>query len=620
MFGLEKLGSLGQGANDQQPPVILSKEEIERRRKLAQALMLEGSNTAPVQHWLQGAARLGQALTGAVEDYQAGKADETAQAEGKRLAARTDALVGGLQATPAAPANPLAGVKPMDGGDDLGKAANAITSIESGGRYDALGPATKSGDRAYGRYQVMGANIPSWTQKHIGQQMTPEQFAASPEAQDAVFKGEFGRLSQKYGPEGAARAWFAGEGGMNDMSRKDILGTTVGDYSRKFTSAFAPGSQPAPAAPAGGQAQVAQALTAPPSAAPQRSLPELMAIANSPAFDRMPKGSQDLVKALIQKQVTAETKDPLVQEKLRLEVEDLRKRNSRTEMETFTDPATGRIFQRLKGSNAAPVPVEGLGAKPEEPKFREFNGRLYQEGRDGSLIDKTPQGGSNVYPPMTPDQRRSYNVPEGTPAYMGPDGKPFFGPASRTEQGEFGKAADKKMVEYFGTHAEGGNTANAVLQGMDVLREIGSMAPQGGVSGRLAGMFPGFNTAADVFNSQIKTLAPQLRVPGSGATSDKDLDTFMAALPSLKNTPEANQAILGLVEAKAKLNLQRSEIARRALRREIDSAEADKQLRDLDRQSIFTPEARKALGLGAAKADGQKPGGGPRILSVEPIR
>jgi hypothetical protein len=129
----------------------------------------------------------------------------------------------------------------------LGGAASAISSIESGGRYDAVGPATRTGDRAYGKYQVMGANVGPWTQKYLGRAMTPQEFAASPEAQDAVFQGEFGRLAAKHGPEGAARAWFAGEGGMNDMGRKDVLGTSVADYSRKFNANYqgpAPTAQP----------------------------------------------------------------------------------------------------------------------------------------------------------------------------------------------------------------------------------------------------------------------------------------------------------------------------------------------------------------------------------------
>lgn len=112
--------------------------------------------------------------------------------------------------------------------------AKSIANIESGGRYDIIGPATRDGDRAIGKYQVMGKNVGPWTKEALGQELTPEQFVSSPDAQEAVFKHKFGSYVSKYGPEGAARAWFAGEGGMNDMGRKDVLGTSVADYASKF--------------------------------------------------------------------------------------------------------------------------------------------------------------------------------------------------------------------------------------------------------------------------------------------------------------------------------------------------------------------------------------------------
>jgi hypothetical protein len=113
----------------------------------------------------------------------------------------------------------------------------AISSIESGGRYDALGPMTR-GDRAYGKYQVMGNNIGPWTTQYLGRQLTPEQFVADPQAQDAVFNARFGELASKYGPGGAARAWFAGEKGMHNPAAKDILGTSVASYENKFMNAL----------------------------------------------------------------------------------------------------------------------------------------------------------------------------------------------------------------------------------------------------------------------------------------------------------------------------------------------------------------------------------------------
>jgi hypothetical protein len=153
---------------------------------------------------------------------------------------------------------------------------NAIAGIESGGKYDALGPVTSSGDRAFGKYQVMGANIPEWTKAHLGQSMTPEQFLANPQAQDAVFNGQFGQYAKKYGPEGAARAWFAGEGGMNNPNARDQLGTTVQAYGDRFTAGMGQQPQaPVQVAQAGGGAipmATAQPAVAPP-AAPQPAGP-----------------------------------------------------------------------------------------------------------------------------------------------------------------------------------------------------------------------------------------------------------------------------------------------------------------------------------------------------------
>lgn len=88
---------------------------------------------------------------------------------------------------------------------------NAIGSVESDNDYEALGPVTKKGDRAYGRYQVMGANIPEWTRTHLGVEMTPDQFLADPSAQDKVFDAVTGSYHKKYGNvDDVTSSWFSG--------------------------------------------------------------------------------------------------------------------------------------------------------------------------------------------------------------------------------------------------------------------------------------------------------------------------------------------------------------------------------------------------------------------------
>lgn len=120
-------------------------------------------------------------------------------------------------------------------GPDYG---SAISSIESGGNYRAVGPATKTGDRALGKYQIMTANVGPWSKEVLGREVSPTEFMGSKEIQDAIFNGKFGQYAEKYGPEGAAKAWFAGEKGMNNPNARDSLGTTVASYGAKFNKAL----------------------------------------------------------------------------------------------------------------------------------------------------------------------------------------------------------------------------------------------------------------------------------------------------------------------------------------------------------------------------------------------
>jgi len=137
-------------------------------------------------------------------------------------------------------------------GINMPAAKAAIANIESGGNYKALGPTTKSGDRAYGKYQVMGANIPSWTKQALGVSMTPAEFLANPEAQERVFEDQFARNTAKYGsPQDAASVWFSGKPLAKAGQRADILGTTVPAYVNKFSAVY------------GRQAPIQNAMVAP---------------------------------------------------------------------------------------------------------------------------------------------------------------------------------------------------------------------------------------------------------------------------------------------------------------------------------------------------------------------
>jgi len=143
-------------------------------------------------------------------------------------------VVTGTDAVPPAAARNLS--SPTAGfADNMDKIAAAHRSIESSGNYHALGPINpKTGDRAYGAYQVMGANVPVWTKEILGHSLTPSQFLASKEAQDAVYKAKMGSYINQLGLPGAVHAWLG-------PGKKDFTGTTQEDYLHRFQTALGMG-------------------------------------------------------------------------------------------------------------------------------------------------------------------------------------------------------------------------------------------------------------------------------------------------------------------------------------------------------------------------------------------
>lgn len=177
--------------------------------------------------------------TPAVSDNGEPVAEKTAYAPTADQSAAVTAINNAITPTPIVEPSEFNALDAAANKDPWTKYSPALSGIETGGErnpYQALGKIIpKTGDRAYGKYQIMGANIPQWTQDALGQALTPAQFLANDKAQEATARHRFTGYVDKYGEEGAARAWYAGPGGMNKLDATDIHGRlSVRDYGQDF--------------------------------------------------------------------------------------------------------------------------------------------------------------------------------------------------------------------------------------------------------------------------------------------------------------------------------------------------------------------------------------------------
>lgn len=220
----------------------MSPQGAAAQREYAKALMYGSGDKGPqfknVQSWTQGVSNMVNALMGGNAMYGANRTDQNAINNSIGKAPGTAPATSSFDEGPSSE-----GQTKSDAGD-MSKESNAIASIESqgSGGYNAIGPQTKYG-KAYGKYQVMEGNIPSWTKEVLGQSMSPQEFLQNPQAQEAVFKTKFAQG----GDNDADRAsvWFTGKKAAQGANRVDpTSGMTGSDYVNKFMKGMGQGGMP----------------------------------------------------------------------------------------------------------------------------------------------------------------------------------------------------------------------------------------------------------------------------------------------------------------------------------------------------------------------------------------
>ncbi|MDQ0303800.1 hypothetical protein [Ancylobacter polymorphus] len=154
----------------------------------------------------------------------------------------------------------------------------------------------------------------------------------------------------------------------------------------------------------------------------------------------------------------------------------------------------------------------------------------------------------------------------------------------------FQKSFGETQAKRYSGMIEQGDQANALLGDVAALRELGQQIQTGTGAQAIARLGPyaealGINIqglpAAQAYEAVVSRIAPRLRVPGSGAQSDFELQQFMRSLPSLGNTPEGNAVIANTLEGVAQNQRAAAEIARAAGMGEITRQEADRRLQAL---------------------------------------
>jgi hypothetical protein len=269
--------------------------------------------------------------------------------------------------------------------------------------------------------------------------------------------------------------------------------------------------------------------------------------------------------------------------------------NARYIRALMADPATRAYGMQLYSSLTAPTKFEKLN---EDMLFDPKTGQLKETGL--------------TYKPLTdPAERAKYGIPadDKRPYQVAPTGKLINPPAEtriaidqRTES-KFREKAGGLTAERFNDYIKSGDEARGMVADLDSLREIGSRVTTGKTAEIKAALGP-YAEALGVkidqlgdlqaYNAITAKMAPRMRVPGSGATSDFEMRQYLEALPTLGKTPEGNEIIANTNQMLLKHRQAVSEIASRAMQEELTPREAEKMIRELPDPMAMWKKARGA--------------------------
>jgi hypothetical protein len=174
------------------------------------------------------------------------------------------------------------------------------------------------------------------------------------------------------------------------------------------------------------------------------------------------------------------------------------------------------------------------------------------------------------------------------------------------------------LIKEFGNFRTAGSAASASLGDLNTLQELATLAPEGPISGRLAQAFPEFNDVAALRDAIVKRVGPSLRAEGSGSTSDIEYQGMLDALGNMRNTREANAAIIAVMQAKAQFNIARADIVNRMMGdTNYSQAQAMQDLSALDQSSGIPDQVQSLISSYGNGGGGATPPAGGGGLSPE---
>ena len=251
----------------------------------------------------------------------------------------------------------------------------------------------------------------------------------------------------------------------------------------------------------------------------------------------------------------------------------------------------------------------GLVQMPEPqiiPGSSVVNGQIITQDAMGNFVAQTPKGFTptpaetpETFRVLTPKEVAQYPLDPGSYKIneITQEVTRIGAPTTTVNIGEGGQSPEfsKLIDQQFAGFLNAASTSASARPQLEMLTQLAPLTTQGQIPAQISRLFPTFNNANAAFIGITNQVLPSLRVPGSGAQSDKDIDVLLASIGNLSASTEVKQFMLRSLIQKDEINQQLADITEEYAANAITRAEAIKRTRAINSRSIIAPELQMAL-------------------------
>ena len=208
--------------------------------------------------------------------------------------------------------------------------------------------------------------------------------------------------------------------------------------------------------------------------------------------------------------------------------------------------------------------------------------------------------------------------------------------ASGPGQKKFSEKAAEGTAERYVAIAKHGDTIPEQMFNLKRLEDLSGVigapnaktqiAAKFGPTLKALGLDPAKMSEIELFSSLVSKMAPNLRPPGSGATSDFDLQQYINSLPQIVQTVPGRQMLIQHLRAVAQYSDAQSKIAKQAMLGKISRDQAEIEIESLPdphtiwRQAVGQQSTPTNQAAPPAQSGGVQPERAVRVRTPEDAR